>query len=103
MVGRVVRVFLITLMAIGFVGQSARSPHTSAASALHFLYGSGSQTGGKNIHLRVELTDPAPSGGVNVTLTANNGAINVPPTVHVNTATTDKTVTVTTDPVAVDT
>ena len=100
---RLFRLAIVASLFLTLVGQLVISPTTSAAASLHFLYGSGSQTGGKNIKLRVELTEPAPQGGVNVTMAVSNGAINVPPTIHVNTGETEKQVTVTTDPVMTNT
>ena len=83
--------------------QMAQSPSTSAAAGLKFLYGSGSRTGGGDITLRVELTEPAPSGGAVVSFSASNGAVNVPGSTTVAAGQTEKTITVSTDPVAADT
>src|SRR5918999_3068114 len=55
----------------------------SAAASLRALYASGSTTGGKQITLRVELTEPAPSAGKRVALTASNPAIAVPTSIKV--------------------
>jgi hypothetical protein len=73
-----------------------------AAPSLHFLYGSGSQTGGKNIQLRVELTEPAPIGGTEVTLTSNDVAIPLPSSVTVPAGEIDHQFAVTTNPVTSD-
>ncbi len=48
------------------------SNQASAAPSLYYLYGSGSQTGGKQITLRVQLTENAPGGGTTVALTSND-------------------------------
>lgn len=73
-----------------------------AAPSLHYLYGSGSQTGGKQIQLRVELTEAAPSGGTTITLTSNDSAVPLPATVTVPAGETEHQFSVTTNPVSAD-
>ena len=93
-------VFLV-VMAIGigtFVSSS--NPAVAAPPALNHLFGSGSQVGGKNINLRVQLKTGAPTGGVDVRLSSNDESVNVPKAVHVEAGALDVTVIVTTDPVA---
>jgi len=101
MIDRLVRGSFVVLLALGMSGLG--SALAASDGALHFLYGSGSTTGGRRITLRVELTAPAPSGGVDIALSASDGAINVPDSVHVGTGEIDKEFTVGTDPVAADT
>jgi hypothetical protein len=75
----------------------------SAASALHYLYGSGSQTGGRAITLRIELTENAPAGGAKVTLTSSNPAVQPPASVTVPAGQKTREFSVKTNPVASDT
>ena len=79
------------------------SRHASAASALHYLYGSGSQTGGRSITLRVELTEVAPAGGAKVMLSSTSSAIVTPANVTVAAGQTERAFSVQTNPVATDT
>ena len=99
------RVPFIALLLFGLVfsGYETRATEATAGPAVHFLFGSGSQTGGRRITLRVQLTAPAPSGGVNVVMATENPAIQMPATVHVNTGATEKEFTVNTTALSTDT
>ncbi|HQY31254.1 MAG TPA: hypothetical protein PK691_08210, partial [Thermomicrobiales bacterium] len=103
MIDRLVRGSFVVLMALGLTGLGTVPSRAETDGALHFLFGSGSATGGRRITLRVELAAPAPSGGVDVALSASDDAINVPDSVHVGTGEIDKEFTVGTNPVAADT
>ena len=102
---RVVRLFAAIAMLAGALGWLTAGDNSAAAAgpALHYLYGSGSQTGGKNIKLRVQLTAPAPSGGTTVALLANSTAVHVPTKVHVSSGDTEAQVSVSTDAISVET
>jgi hypothetical protein len=89
---RWMRLTIVVGLLLAIVGQSALTPDTYAAATLRFLYGSGSQTGGKDITLRIALTEAAPAGGAVVSLSSSDGAINVPATTTVSSGQTDKTI-----------
>jgi hypothetical protein len=72
---------------------------SSYDGALHWLYASGSATGGKRVHLRVVLTKPAPDGGVNIPLSSSDPSIPVPAYAHVDSGQTEEIVGITTVPV----
>lgn len=98
------RVLLPLILAVSVIAPSLmQSDGASAAAALHYLYGSGSATGGKTVHFRVELTEPAPAGGAVVTLSSSNGAIPMPATVTVNAGETTREFGVASVPVTTDT
>ena len=101
------RARLVMFAAIALLLSSTYStfmtPTSSAAASLHYLFGSGSQTGGKRITLRIKLTEPAPSGGVVIDLSSSDPAVEVPATQRVNTGETEKTFTVATNAVMNDT
>ena len=62
---------------------------------------SGSTTGGKRVQVRVRISEPAPSGGLNITLKSSHPEIiPVPAYAHVNTGATDELVGITTKPTA---
>lgn len=104
MIRRSTRVLVLLAFIFTIVLPGLQSQSTAAESgALHFLFGSGSQTGGRRITLRVALTSPAPSGGVDVALSSSNVAIALPATVHIGTGATSKQFTVATSPVSADT
>jgi hypothetical protein len=95
---------LLLVVAIAAIGLSALTPQTANASAsLHFLFGTGSRTGGKPVTFRVELTEPAPAGGAVVALSASDPAIPVPANVTVPAGETELTFQVTTLPVTAET
>lgn len=99
---RSIKVGSIIFVVLALLLPTSLMQPANAASALHYLYGSGSQSGGRRITLRVELSEPAPSGGVNVSLSASNPAIQVPASVHVSSGQTAKEFTVATTPVLAD-
>ena len=82
---------------------SAISTEAATAPGVNFLFGSGSQFGGRRITLRVRLDAPAPQGGTFVTLATSDPSIQIPATVHVSTGQTEKEFTVATSPVSADT
>ena len=98
-----IRVLAVALLLAGSIASlMVAGPQTaSAASSLHYLYGSGSATGGKFISLRIELTEPAPAGGALVQLSSGNPLIPVPATVLVPAGTTQRTIHVRTVPTPV--
>jgi hypothetical protein len=93
-----VRAILALSMIAVLAIQALPAQRASADAALVHLFASGSATGGKRIHFRVKLTEPAPQGGVNIPVTTSDPAI-PPITIHVNTGETEKTKGVTTNPV----
>ena len=99
------RLFAIALILSGTLPgfTSFRSSPALAASQLHYLYGSGSTTGGKTISLRVELSEPAPAGGVLVSLASDSALIPVPGSVTVIAGATETTIQVETVPTPVTT
>ncbi|HQY29906.1 MAG TPA: hypothetical protein PK691_01395, partial [Thermomicrobiales bacterium] len=92
---------VIAIMLAAGLGQFPAAASDSSPG-VRFLYGSGSQTGGRNITLRVRLTAPAPAGGVAVSLTSSSPAIQVPATITVKSGQTEKQFTVPTIAVATD-
>jgi hypothetical protein len=111
-VGRIA--LLIALLAI--IGPTGLTPSVQGAPRplqpahhldgphVHFLFGSGSATGGRRITLRVELTSPAPAGGVAVRLTSDRPEIiPLPDTIEVPGGTTEREFHVTTNAVSSDT
>ena len=96
------RVVAVLIMLAALFGPISTHP-ALAASSLHWLYGSGSATGGKRISLRIELTAPAPAGGAVVTLTSTSPLIPVPATTTVPSGASEKTISVTTIPTYDDT
>lgn len=99
---RSVQLGSLFLILAALILPSSLAQPANAAASLNYLYGSGSQSGGRRITLRVELTEPAPGGGVNVNLAASNPAIQVPASVHVSSGQTEKEFTVATSPVSSD-
>ena len=92
---RVTYLALVFALAIGALIPLASSQKASADSSnINFLFGSGSQTGGRRITLRVQLDGAAPSGGVTVALGASDPSVQVPSSVHVSTGQTTKEFTV---------
>ena len=76
------------------------APHRAAAAAgLTSMSASGSATGGKRVHIRVRISEPAPRGGINIPLTSSDPSVPVPAYAHINTGATDEIVGVTTVPV----
>ena len=68
-----------------------------------YLFGSGSQTGGKPITLRVKLNGPAPTGGAAVVLTSDEpDVIPLPATATVPAGADEFTFTANTNPVSAD-
>lgn len=59
--GRIARFASLLILFCSLLAPSVATHQASAAAALHYLYGSGSVTGGHRITLRVELTEPAPA------------------------------------------
>src|SRR4051794_16537022 len=111
-VGRIA--LLIVLLAI--IGPTRLTPSVQGAPRplqpahhldgphVHFLFGSGSATGGRRITLRVELTSPAPAGGVAVRLTSDRPEIiPLPDTIEVPGGATEREFHVTTNAVSSDT
>lgn len=81
-----VRLLLVACLGVVLFATSSRGnqPASQAAEpALNHLYGSGSVTGGRELSLRVELTAPAPSGGIRVHLATTSLLIAVPGSVVV--------------------
>lgn len=74
----------------------------AAEPSLHYLYGSGSVTGGNLVSLRISLTAPAPSGGLRIRLAASNSALELPGSVRVPAGASAYAFTVATQPVDVD-
>ena len=99
-------VLLASMVSTLFVGSqfASATPEPAASGAqLHYLFGSGSATGGKSIELRVELTDGAPSGGADVSLFSNSPLILVPATIHLVEGQSVKTIHVSTVPTPITT
>ena len=94
-------VLITALVLISALSHLAPQP-AHAATSLHYLFGSGSATGGNRITLRVELTKPAPATGKRVALTSSHESIPVPTSVKVPGGETELTFTVSTKPVAQD-
>mgnify|MGYP000968248496 CR=1 FL=1 len=101
--GRIARFASLLILFCSLLAPSVATHQASAAAALHYLYGSGSVTGGHRITLRVELTEPAPNSGIYVNLSANNAAVKVPSSIRVNRGETEREFTVATGGVAKDT
>ncbi len=99
-VSRSFQAVLAVVLTLAFIVQIDNQ--AAAAPALHYLYGSGSQTGGKPITLRVRLTEPAPFGGTSVSLASTDSAVQVPTFVVVPTGETDYLFNVDTLPVPSD-
>jgi len=99
MFGRCVRL----LLAVGLVlaGISLVVPQTpvAASTRLGALTVSGSQTGGKTIHIKVRISDPAPAGGINISLAASDPAVNMPSAVSIPAGATEQLIAITTNPV----
>jgi hypothetical protein len=95
----IVSIVAASALILAIVGTGVGSPSSVSANAsLVHLFGSGSATGGKRIHYRLKISEPAPSGGINVPVTTDDPAI---PgfTIHVDSGQTEKTVGITTKPV----
>ena len=92
------RVTLALVIGLGFLAQHAPF-NASAATGLHYLFASGSATGGKRVSLRIKLTEPAPAGGVEISLSSSDPAVPVPATTRISEGLTEKTVGITTVPV----
>jgi hypothetical protein len=71
----------------------------SAAANLVRMMASGSTTGGRNISIRVVISEPAPAGGIDIPLRSSSSAIRVPSSVHVDSGQTEKLISVRTVPV----
>ncbi len=96
------RIFVaLTVLSLIAVCLPVWGPATVVAKdpSLHFLYGSGSVTGGRPLNLRVELTAPAPQGGIRVRLSTTNIAVQVPGSVLVPAGKSDLAFTVATSAV----
>ena len=103
--GHICRYLLVLFLVIG-LGSAFGDGDLTAASqtpALHYLYGSGSVTGGHKAELRVELTAPAPSTGLRVRLASSSGLIDLPSSVLVASGQTSAAIRATVHPVAIDT
>jgi hypothetical protein len=95
---------LLLVAAIAVAGFASLTPQSAnAAAALHYLFGSGSATGGHRVTFRIELTEPAPAGGAAVAMTSSSPAIPVPATVTVDAGQTQRTFQVLTQPVSTQT
>ncbi|HRA46786.1 MAG TPA: hypothetical protein PK819_01810, partial [Thermomicrobiales bacterium] len=98
---RIGRLLLVVALVLGILPVPIGSGHSvqaAEASSMHFLFGSGSATGGKNITLRIKLSSPAPAGGALVQLHANSSLIPVPATMLVPAGTSQRTFHVWTNP-----
>ncbi len=96
---RAIRAFFVVAL-IGAFAVHVEAPRpVSAAATLVSMSASGSATGGKRVHIRVVISEPAPVGGLNIPLSSNNPAVPVPSHAHVNSGATEELVGVTTRPV----
>jgi hypothetical protein len=102
---RLVSLTMAVALLSGLLGAIVLSgaEQVSAASSLHYLYGSGSQTGGRSITLRVELTENAPAGGARVTLSSSSPAVQTPSSVTVSAGQKTREFSVKSNPVVTDT
>jgi hypothetical protein len=91
---------LIAVLMVGLIAGGIAPHRAAAAATLTSMSASGSATGGKRVHIRVRISEPAPRGGLNIFLTSSNPAIPVPAYAHINTGATDELVGITTVPVA---
>jgi hypothetical protein len=96
---RVLRAVLAIALIATFAVELLPARQASAAASLVRMSASGSTTGGRNISIRVVISEPAPSGGIDIPLTSNNSAIRVPSSVHVDSGTSEKLISVRTVPV----
>lgn len=96
---RILRAVLAVALIATFAAELLPARQASAAATLVRMSASGSATGGKRVHIRVVISEPAPRGGINIPLTSNNPAIPVPDYAHVNTGETEELVGITTVPV----
>ena len=78
--GRLVHLFLVAAMFATAIVPIVSPAKAADAPAVSFLFGSGSQTGGRRITLRVRLAAPAPAGGTTVTLGSSSSAVQIPAT-----------------------
>jgi hypothetical protein len=96
---RAIRAFFVVAL-IGAFAVHVEAPRpVSAAATLVSMSASGSATGGKRVHIRVVISEPAPVGGLDIPLSSNNPAVPVPSHAHVNSGATEELVGVTTRPV----
>ena len=96
---RAIRAFFVVAL-IGAFAVHVEAPRpVSAAARLVSMSASGSATGGKRVHIRVVISEPAPVGGLDIPLSSNNPAVPVPSHAHVNSGATEELVGVTTRPV----
>ncbi|MDQ2682928.1 MAG: hypothetical protein M3Y37_05320, partial [Chloroflexota bacterium] len=102
-VQRIVTAIMVSSPALAGIVTVGSPNRAAAAAGIHYLFGSGSQTGGKRITLRVQITEPAPAGGAIVELDSMNTAIDLPATVTVPQGETELEFTAGTDPVRADT
>jgi hypothetical protein len=82
------------------IGGLFGSRSVSAAAGVRYLYGSGSQTGGREITIRVQITEPAPAEGTAVLLSSSSAAIDPPATITVPAGETELQFKAPTNPVA---
>ena len=103
MAGRFVRLLVICGLVLSINGLSGLGAPVAAAARLGAMTGSGSQTGGRRIEIRVRISEPAPSGGTRIGLAASSAAVAIPSSVTVPAGAMDKLVSISTDPVVTDT
>jgi hypothetical protein len=97
---RAAHILIAALLLGGLVAGIAPRP-AAAAAVFTSMSASGSTTGGKRVQVRVRISEPAPSGGLNITLKSSHPEIiPVPAYAHVNTGATDELVGITTKPTA---
>ena len=100
---RLARVLFALVLIVSLTGSFAGSPSRAAGPSVYFLYGSGSQLGGRRISLRVRLTSAAPVGGARVVLTSEDpSVIQTPATVTVPAGETELSFSVPSSPIATD-
>src|SRR5687768_9197363 len=95
--------FTAACLVVVVIGLRADPPAASAAASLHWLYSSGSVTGGKRITPRPQLSEPAPSWEAKVSLTSDSPLIPVPASMTVPAGADDASITVLTVPTYADT
>src|SRR3954451_6702792 len=100
--GGAARVWLIVALILASlpIAANVSGADASGIPALHYLYGSGSTTGGGSIELKVELSGPAPSSGTKVSLSQTGSKLSLPNAVVVPASQSSATIRVESKPVA---